>query len=88
MAKLYRVNGTVETVEPVNKTDFTLEELQKIVGGYIEVVPVFGNKLIVVDEDGRMKNYKHNKTASQLVLGQVIGDIVGDMLLCNQDEIK
>ena len=88
MAKLYRVTGTVETVEPVNKTDFTLEELQKIVGGYIEVVPVFGNKLIVVDEDGRMKNYKHNKTASLLVYGQVIGDIVGDMLLCNQDEIK
>jgi len=88
MAKLYRVNGTVETVEPVNKTDFSLEELQKIVGGYIEVVPVFGNKLIVVDEEGRMKNYKHNKKASQLVLGQVIGDIVGDMLLCNQDEIK
>lgn len=88
MAKLYRVNGTVETVEPKNKTDFSLEELQKIVGGLIEVVPVFGDKYIVVDEEGRLKNYQHNKTASQLVFGQVIGDIAGDMLLCNQDEIK
>ena len=88
MAKLYRVNGLVETVQPANGKDFTLEELQKIVGGWIEVVSVFGDKCIVVDEEGRMKNYKHNKTASQLVYGQVIGDIVGDMLLCSQDEIK
>ena len=88
MAKIYRVNGTVENIEPVNKTDFSLEELQKIVGGYIEVVPVFKNKYIVVDEEGRMKNYKHNETASRLVFGQVNGDIVGDMLLCEQNEIK
>lgn len=88
MAKIYKINGEVETVKPANGTDFTLEELQKIVGGLIEVVPVFGDKYIVVDEEGRMKNYKHNKNASMLVYGQVIGDIVGDMLLCNQNEIK
>ena len=88
MAKLYKTNGTIENIEPANGKDFSLEELQEIVGGYIQVVPVFGNKCIVVDEEGRMKDYKHNETASQLVFGQVIGDIVGDMLLCNQTEIK
>lgn len=32
MAKIYRANGDVETVEPKNGTDFQLEELQGIVG--------------------------------------------------------
>jgi hypothetical protein len=88
MAKLFKVNGTIETVEPENKTDFQLAELQKIVGGLIEVVPVFGDKYIVVDEEGRMKNYKHNVKASILTHGEVNGDIVGDMLLCKRSEIK
>ena len=62
--------------------------MQKMVGGYVEVVPVFNNKYIVVDEDGRSKGYKHNSIASQLVHGHVIGDIVGDMLLCDIGEIQ
>ena len=35
MAKIYRTNGDVENVEPKNGTDFQLEELSAIVGGYI-----------------------------------------------------
>ena len=88
MAKLFKVDGTVENVMPANGTDFTLEELQKMVGGLIQVVPVFRTKLIVVDEEGRLKNYKHNVIASLLVAGQVKGDIVGDMLLCSRAEFK
>jgi hypothetical protein len=88
MAKLFKVDGTVENVMPANGTDFTLEELQKMVGGLIQVVPVFRTKLIVVDEEGRLKNYKHNTIASLLVADQVKGDIVGDMLLCSRAEFK
>ena len=88
MAKLFKVDGTIQDVKPANGKSFTLEELQKMVGGLIQVVPVFRTKLIVVDEEGRMKNYKHNVIASMLVDGQINGDIVGDMVLCSRAEFK
>ena len=88
MAKLFKVDGTVEDVKPANGTDFTLEELQKMVGGLIQVVPVFKSKYIVVDEEGRLKGYQHNVIASLLVDGQINGDIVGDMVLCSRAEFK
>ena len=88
MAKLFKVDGTVENVKPENGKSFSLAELQKMVGGLIQVVPVFRTKLIVVDEEGRLKNYKHNVIASLLVMDEVKGDIVGDMVLCSRAEFK
>ena len=88
MAKLFKVDGTVEDVKPANGKSFTLEELQKMVGGLIQVVPVFKSKYIIVDEEGRLKNYKHNTIASLLVMDEVNGDIVGDMVLCGRAEFK
>lgn len=38
MAKIYRTNGDVENVEPKNGTDFRLEELSAIVGGYNDYI--------------------------------------------------
>ena len=38
MAKIIKTDGTIVEVTPQNGTDFQLEELQKIVGGYIEVL--------------------------------------------------
>ena len=87
MAKIIKVNGDMITVEPQNCSDFQLKELQGIVGGYIEVVPIGDGQLIVVDEDGRAKGYQHNSIASLAVAGKVIGDIVGDMLICKDTEI-
>lgn len=37
MAKIIKTDGTIVEVTPQNGTDFQLEELQKIVGGYIDV---------------------------------------------------
>jgi hypothetical protein len=59
-----------------------------MVGGLIQVIPVFRTKLIVVDEEGRLKGYQHNVIASLLVADQVKGDIVGDMVLCSRAEFK
>lgn len=88
MAQLYKVSGEIVEVSPKNGTDFTFEELQAFVDGYIEIVPVFDTKYIVVNEDGRMKGLAHNELASAMVFGQVYGDIVGDMLLCDRSEIQ
>ena len=37
-----------------------LEELQRIVGGYIEMVPLFPNLVALCDEDGRLKGSPYN----------------------------
>jgi hypothetical protein len=37
-AKLIKPDGSVIPIEPENGTDFSLEELNRMVGGYIEVV--------------------------------------------------
>lgn len=38
--------------------DNELTELQSIVGGYIEAVPLIDNIYIIVNEEGKFKNYK------------------------------
>lgn len=38
MARLIKTNGLVVDIDPVNGTDFSLQELQACVEGYIEIV--------------------------------------------------
>ena len=38
----------------------SLENLQKTVGGYIEVFPLTGNCTVICDEDGKMKGRPYN----------------------------
>lgn len=37
MARIIKTNGEIIPVEPKNGTDFQLEEMQEIVGGYIQL---------------------------------------------------
>lgn len=43
MAKIIYTDGREVDVTPKNGTDFSLEELQEVVGGYIEIIYVKGN---------------------------------------------
>lgn len=52
-AKLYLQNGEVIEVTPENGEHFTLQELQKMVGGLIQVIPL-GLNLIVLNEEGKL----------------------------------
>lgn len=81
-----------ELVKPKGKT-FSLEELQKFVGGYIEIVHVADGKLcMVVNEEGKINHLPMNPVATRLfsVLAPApINDfIVGNVLICGSDEIE
>lgn len=57
----------------------SLEELQRIVDGYIEVVRLNRNGnsfLMIVDEDGIFNNKKYNQSASELYHAQIFGPAV------------
>lgn len=61
-----------ENVEVIERDKpFELEELQELVGGYIEVVPQWtwrdGHKLMVVNEEGLIKDLPYNVKATDLL---------------------
>jgi Domain of unknown function (DUF3846) len=67
MATIYRANGTQEEVAPENGTDFKLAEVQKIVGGHVEVMRLNDKKLImIVNEEGKLYDLPRNEQATKL----------------------
>lgn len=67
-----------------NIKKFNLELLQKLVGGFIEVVDMGSGNLLIVNEEGLLKKLPVNEIASKLA-GYTI---VGDALLTNKKEFK
>lgn len=76
-------DGSKRTVEPRNGLDFTLGELQKLVDGYIEVVRTSEDNILVVNEEGLLRDLKLNMVASALAGKYIVGPAVympSDML--------
>ena len=76
-------------VEPKNGTDFSLEELQKIVGGYIEVLRLGSEQIMVLNEEGKLYGLGVNDKATVLAVTAGYADIiVGDVLVCPKEMVK
>ena len=80
MAITISTKGEVRLASPRNGKDFSLEELQEIVGGQVEIIPLF----MVVNEEGLLERLQINQQATN-IYGTLI---VGDALLCRADEVK
>ncbi|MCM1219670.1 MAG: DUF3846 domain-containing protein [Lachnospiraceae bacterium] len=91
-AKVLRANGTEEVIVPVNGTDFSLEEAQKVVGGLIEIVNVADGMIIVCNEEGLFMDLDVNEKATCICLNsnaiRIGSAIVGDVLYCPTEMIK
>lgn len=91
MAQIIKSNGQVIETTPKNGTDFSLEELQTIVGGWIEIVNLRDGRLLCLDEEGKLKGKELNPVATDIyhqALPLCRKDfIVGDVLLCDEDQI-
>lgn len=92
MAKIFNTDGTTREIEPKNGTDFQLEEMREVVGGYIELVDLRDGRLLVINEEGKLYNMDVNLAATSIAhAARAIADwdiIVGNVLLCNSDQIK
>ena len=85
-----KTNGAVIETSPKNGTNYTLEELKEIVGGYIEIVRLNKNEIMVVNEDGKLNNLPYNDNATVLYRANFRNTtdfIVGDALVCDMDRI-
>ena len=85
MATIIKADGRKIETQPKNGRDFKLEELKKIVGGYIEIVTLSDNKIMVINEEGKVNGLPINIIATQLFGYDII---VGDVLVCNSDEVR
>ncbi|MDE2102543.1 MAG: DUF3846 domain-containing protein [Patescibacteria group bacterium] len=61
----YKANGEVVEVEPANRRKFSLDELSKFVGGYIECVRLTHGTMYV-NEEGLLLNLPFNAKATEL----------------------
>lgn len=82
-----RTDGTVWEATPKNGKDFKLEEMQAIVDGYIEIVRAKDGRLIVLNEEGKLKHLPVNALATELYCSPD-DVIVGDVLVCQPKEVK
>lgn len=63
MAEFIKPDGTVKIVYP-KAQHFTLREMQELVGGYIEIIPLGQGRQMVIDEEGKLKGLEPNIEAS------------------------
>jgi len=91
MAKWIKANGTVETVQPKNGTDFTGSELQYYVGGYWQPIRLPNDyKWLICNEDGKLLGLHENSQATDILYFQngVMDVVVGDVLVCDYDQLR
>ena len=87
MATLIKSSGEEINVSPSNKKGFGLDELQKYVGGLIEIVRTKDNKPMIINEEGKINDLPINQKATEIYPYNEYDFIVGDVLICQEDEI-
>lgn len=69
----------------------SLEEMQELVGGYIELIYLNDNNVIVVNEDGKQNDLPYNElaTSEAIARNEDFEDfIVGNAILINRNFIQ
>ena len=81
-----KANNEAPAIEPEGKT-WTLKELQEYVGGYIEIhaAPNHPGRVLVINEEGKLKGLPFNKNATDLYQLDII---VGDVVLTDNELIE
>lgn len=89
-AYIIHTDSKSEFVMPKNGTDFKLDELQKIVGGFIEIVHLGDNKIMVINEEGKLLGLPINEFATEVyrVYNNTMDVIVGEALICMTEQVK
>ncbi len=93
MARLISTDGSERDIAPANGTDFTLEEMYAALGcDMIEIVYLLDDRIMVIDEEGKLSGKAENGTATMLAaddLGIRPSDyIAGTALICADGEVR
>ena len=92
MNVIIKSSGEVIPTTPKNGTDFQLEELQAIVGGWVQLIHLHDKEqhLMLVNEEGKSMKLPFNGKATYLYINHTgwKDAIVGDVLVCENNMIK
>ena len=80
MATLIKVDGSREEDVDIS----TLKKQQDLVGGYIEYAYLHDGRVLIVNEEGFLMHLEYNSEASEIYGHPIVGDVV----LCNLNEIN
>ena len=87
--EIIRVDGTREPYPPANGRDYTLAELKKAIGGgFIEIAHTQDGRIMVIDDEGKLKGFPVNPVATALYVYGEQDPIVGDVLVCQDGNIE
>ena len=72
----------------VNQTDFSLENYQEIVGGWVEYVHIYDDIAILCNEEGKIKGLPVNMLITQYIKSKKpFNDVIcGDVIFTKTDE--
>lgn len=76
VGQLIKADGTVTEIVPEKGKKFTLQELQKLVGGYVERLQLPGRAVMIANEEGYPMGLPHNAKASEIAGRDIVGDVV------------
>jgi hypothetical protein len=82
---IIRTDGTSSFTQPEDDKKFSLKEMQKVVGGHIEIVHLDKDMVMVLNEEGKLRNLPLNTKATALFRLSHPGNgdfVVGDVLVC------
>lgn len=86
MVKIVKTNGEIIDLED---KELHLEQMQKVVGGYIEIVRLKNGWLVVCNEEGKLIGLEENPVATLVYNVNGFNDlIVGDVIICESKYIK
>lgn len=86
--KLYEVGCIIKEVQSKNGVKITIEEAQDLVGGYVELVNLDGDNILLCDGDGvlRFKRINTLATSHAKQLGWKGSYLVGSVLFLKDKE--
>lgn len=90
MATLIKTDGSKLEIQPQNGLDFQLDELQKFVDGYIEIINLHNGDILVINDNGK-DVLDSNETATEIAHkhNAIFGwdYICGDVVMCKDREV-
>ena len=70
---LHKSDGTSRPFSPADGKTFSLKEVQEMVGGYVEMIPLSTDRIMLINEEGKLLGLPRNDMAT-LVAVLVLGE--------------
>lgn len=89
MGILIKCSGKQIPVFPKNESIFKLREVQELIGGDIEVLPINIDSVMVIVKECESAKLPFNSRATYIACrNDVFRSVSGDVLICASDEIE